>query len=326
MVSRRKFIKQSGLAVASAMVSSQVLAACGNKRPQEAEIGLQLYTMRDELAKDAKQTIMKIANIGYGHVETFYDYGTEKASGKYWGLSTEELKNVLADNNLQTYSGHYQLNNFLTMGKGQEDELKAQADIAVKLGQRYLIVPVPPFNLIDKLTLEDFKFMAEQLNKGGEYCKSLGLKIGYHNHFWEFRSYGPDKRTGYDVLVSETQPDLVAFELDMFWAIKSGAHPIELFAKYPKRFEMWHVKDIDKSKPDVIVGEGKDSLPSMDILKDIKFAEVGTGAVDYRAIFKKSEEAGLKHFFVEQDGIYMENHFESIRLSFNYIKDNLIGK
>lgn len=323
MVPRRKFIKQSSIALASIVAGSNLLAAC-SKRAQEEKIGIQLYTMRDELAENAKQTIMKIANIGYGHVETFYDYGTEKNSGKYWGLTTAELKNLLAENNLKTYSGHYQLNNFLTMGKGQDDELKQQAEIAVNLGQRYLIVPVPPITLIDKLTLPDFEFMAEQLNKGGEYCKSLGLKIGYHNHFWEFRSYGDDKKTGYDVLLSNTDPELVAFELDMFWAIKSGAHPLELFSKYPKRFEMWHVKDIDKSKPEVIVGQGKDSLPSMDILKDIKFAEVGTGSVDYKAIFKKADEAGLKHFFVEQDGIYMNNHYESIRSSFNYIKGNLI--
>lgn len=323
MLARRKFIKQSSLALAAMASGSHLLTAC-SKRPQDEKIGLQLYTMRDELAANPKQTLMKIANIGYGHVETFYDYGTEKGAGKYWGLSTADLKSVLADNNLQTYSGHYQLNSFLTMGMGQDDELKQQAEIAVKLGQKYLIVPVPPMNLIDKLSLPDFQFMAEQLNKGGEYCKSLGLKIGYHNHFWEFRTFGEEKKTGYEILLTQTDPDLVAFELDMFWAVKSGAHPMDLFEKYPKRFEMWHVKDIDKSKPEVIVGEGQDSIPSMDILQHIKFAEVGTGMIDYKEIFKKTDQAGLKHFFVEQDGIYIDNHFESIRSSFNYIKNNLI--
>jgi len=323
MLPRRKFIKQSGLALASLAAGSHFLAAC-SKRPQEESIGLQLYTMRDELAANPKQTIMKIANIGYGHVETFYDYGTGKGSGTFWGLSTADLKSILVDNNLQTYSGHYQLNSFLTMGLGQDDELKQQADIAANLGQKYFIVPVPPMNLIDKLSLPDFQFMAEQLNRGGEYCKSIGLKIGYHNHFWEFRPYGEDKKTGYDILLTQTDPALVAFELDMFWAVKSGAHPTELFEKYPKRFEMWHVKDIDKSKPEVIVGEGKDSIPSMDILQHIKFAEVGTGTINYKEIFKKEDQAGLQHFFVEQDGIYMDNHFESIRSSFNYVKQNLL--
>lgn len=323
MLGRRKFIKQSSFALASLAAGNHFLTSC-SKRPQEEKIGLQLFTMRDELAANAKQTLMKIANIGYGHVETFYDYASEKGSGKYWGLNTDDLKSVLEDNNLQTYSGHYQLNDFLTMGKGQDDALKQQAEIAVKLGQKYLIVPVPPMHLIDKLSLPDFQFMADQLNRGGAYCKSLGLKIGYHNHFWEFRAYGEDKKTGYDVLLSQTDPDLVTFELDMFWAVKSGAHPIELFEKYPKRFAMWHVKDIDKSKPEVIVGEGKDSIPSMDILQHIKFAEVGTGTIDYKEIFKHADQSGLQHFFVEQDGIYIDNHFESIRNSFQYVKQNLI--
>jgi len=322
MIPRRTFIKQSSMALSAIAMGNTLLTSC-SKRAQE-EIGLQLFTLRDDLAANAKQTLMKVANIGYGHVETFYDFDTDKGSGKYWGLSTEELKKILADNNLKTYSGHYQLNDFLSMGKGQDEALKQQAEIALKLGQKYLVVPVPPINLADKLTLSDFQFMADQLNKGGAYCKSVGLKLGYHNHFWEFRSYGEDKTTGYEVLLNNTDADLVAFELDMFWAIKSGAHPLELFKQYPKRFEMWHVKDIDKSKPEVIVGDGKDSLPSEDVLNDIKFTEVGTGTIDYKAIFKQADEAGLKHFFVEQDGIYMENHFESIRRSFNYIKDNLL--
>lgn len=322
MIPRRTFIKQSSMALSAIAIGNTLLTAC-SKRAQE-DIGLQLYTLRDDLAANAKQTLMKVANIGYGHVETFYDFDMDKGSGKYWGLSTEELKKILADNNLKTYSGHYQLNDFLSMGKGQDDALKQQAEIALKLGQKYLVVPVPPMNLVDKLSLSDFQFMADQLNKGGAYCKSVGLKLGYHNHFWEFRGHGEDKKTGYEVLLNNTDADLVAFELDMFWAIKSGAHPLELFKQYPKRFEMWHIKDIDKSKPEVIVGEGKDTIPSTDVLNDIKFTEVGTGTVDYKAIFKQANEAGLKHFFVEQDGIYMENHFESIRRSFNYIKENLL--
>ncbi|GAA4806655.1 sugar phosphate isomerase/epimerase [Olivibacter ginsenosidimutans] len=324
MIPRRTFIKHSGAALGALFIGNTLWTSC-TKRAQEEKIGLQLFTMRDDLAANAKQTLMKIANIGYGHVETFYDYTTDKDSGKYWGLSTADLKTILEDNGLKTYSGHYQLNDFLTMGKGQDDALKQQAEIALALGQQYLVIPVPPMDLIDKLTLQDFQFMADQLNKGGEYCKSVGLKIGYHNHFWEFRSYGKDKQKGYEVLLNNTDADLVAFELDMFWAIKSGAHPLDLFQQYPKRFEMWHVKDIDKSKPEIIVGDGKDSIPSLDVLNNIKFTEVGTGTVDYKAIFKQANEAGLKHFFIEQDGIYMKNHFESIRNSFNYVKQQLIS-
>jgi len=321
MTSRRTFIQQSGLALAALCAGNTMLSSC-SKRPQESKIGTQLFTVRDDLAANAKQTLMKVANIGYGHVETFYDYAGQQGAGNFWGLKAEELKQVLTDNNLSTYSGHYPLTNFLTLGKGQDEELKQQVEIALKLGQKYLIVPVPP--MTDKLTLPDFQFMADQLNKGGAYCKEQGLKIGYHNHFWEFRGFGPERKTGYEVLLTNTDPDLVAFELDLFWAVKSGVRPLELFEKYPRRFEMWHVKDIDKSKPEVLVGEGKDTLSSAEVNKEVKFTEVGTGTIDYPAIFKQQELAGLTHFFVEQDGIYMKNHFESIRNSYSYVKDHLL--
>ncbi|QNL49269.1 sugar phosphate isomerase/epimerase [Olivibacter sp. SDN3] len=323
MIPRRRFIKQSGFAVTSLLAGNALLGAC-SKRPQESKIGLQLFTMRDDLAEDAKKTLMKIANIGYGHVETFYDYQNNKGSGKFWNLSTGELKKILADNNLRSFSGHYTLNSYLTMGKGNDDELKQQVEIAANLGQQYFVIPVPPMQLLDKLTLPDFQFMAEQLNRGGEYCKQAGLKIGYHNHFWEFRGNEEDNQTGYEILLNQTEPDLVTFELDLFWTVKSGIDPVELFNNYPKRFEMWHVKDIDQSKPEVIVGHGKDALPSMEILGDIRFTEVGNGTIDFKTIFKAADKAGLSHFFVEQDGIYMDNHYESIRRSFHYVKENLI--
>jgi len=323
MSTRRTFIKQSGATVVSAMLGGSFLQAC-SKREQNSTIGLQLYTLREDLEKDPKSTLMKVANIGYGNVETFYNYEQNKGSGKFWGLKTAELKKILDDNNLRSDSGHYALPTFLTLGKGNDQELKEQADIAVNLGQHYLVVPVPPMHTGGNLSLADFQFMAEQLNRGGEYGKSLGLKIGYHNHFWEFRPLNAEGKTGYQILLEETEPDLVAFELDLFWAIKSGADPLQLFSTYPKRFEMWHVKDIDKSKQEVIIGPAQDTLDTGALLQNIKFAEVGSGAVDFKAIFKQADQAGLKHFFVEQDGIYMENHFESIRISYNYIKQNLI--
>ncbi len=322
MSSRRTFLQQSSLLALATMAGSTVLNSCMDPNKPSSPIGLQLYTLREDLEDNVIRTIEKVSKIGYGHVETAFNYEPGKQPN-FWGMKVQDFKSILERNNLKTFSGHYLLNDFLTLGKGNDDALKAQADIAAEMGQKYLVIPVPPFQLIDQLSLEDFKFIADQLNKGGEYCKKNGLKIAYHNHFWEFRKSGSDSASGYELMLDGTDPELVAFELDIFWAIKSGMDPVNLFEKYPKRFELWHVKDIDKEKTKVIVGEGLDSLPSMDVLSEIKFAEVGSGAVDFKKIFAKAEQAGMKHFYVEQDGIYMEDHFKSIKQSYDYVKKNL---
>src|SRR5690606_22408821 len=116
------------------------------------------------------------------------------------GLDVPTLSERLAQNNLKTYSGHYDLAEFLTPGNGNEDVLKTYIDTAAALGQHYLIVPVPPILLIDKLTADDYRFMADQLNIGGELVAQSGLKIGYHNHFWEFRTLADGSRR-LDILI-----------------------------------------------------------------------------------------------------------------------------
>lgn len=323
MNSRRAFLKNSCLAALGVAAGKGLLQSC-TMPIEQSSIGLQLYTLREELEKNVIRTLERVAKIGFGHVETAYSYNVDDKDPKFWGMKVHDLKTILDKNNLATYSGHYQLNDFLTLGKGSEDALKTQVEIAATLGQKYFIVPVPPFELIDQLKLEDFQFMADQLNKGGEYCRQHGMKIGYHNHFWEFRKSGNDEKTGFQVMLENTSPDLVAFELDIFWTVKSGVDPVSLFQQYPGRFELWHVKDIDKEKTKVITGPEMDSLPSMDILGEIKFAEVGSGSVNFKEIFDEKDVSGLKHFFVEQDNIYIDDKFVSIKQSFDYINRNLI--
>jgi sugar phosphate isomerase/epimerase len=184
---------------------------------------------------------------------------------------------------------------------------------------------VPPRALMEKLSGADFQFMAAQLNKAGELAKKSGLKVGYHNHFWEFKQLPDMKGTGYDILLKETEASLVSLELDIFWAEKSGIDPVTLFKQHPGRFTMWHVKDIDKSAPGSIVGPEEDKKPMMEMMKNIKFAEVGTGVVDFKKIFANASEAGVKYAFVEQDQITIDP-FVSIRKSYDYVKNNLLIK
>lgn len=323
MDNRRSFLKKAGLfggalvAANSQMANAMELFAPGTVN----KIGLQLYTLRDALSKDVRSTISKVAGIGYDHVETFYGYQAG-VPAKFWGLTVKELKALLTENKLTTHSGHYQLNDFLTQGNGDDSALKNQIEIAAELGQQYLVVPIPPMGLWDKMTEKDFEYMAAQLNKAGELSAKSNIKIGYHNHFWEFRTLANGQR-GYDILLKGTDPALVKFEMDLFWIEKSGVQPEAYFAKDPGRFPMWHVKDMDKTNTASITGGALDQKASMDILKNISYAEVGSGSINYKNIFKKQKQAGLKYIFVEQDVIKIDP-FVSVAQSYNYVKSNLL--
>lgn len=321
MNTRREFLQLAGLATAGALLQPSGIFGMPAALPQS--VGLQLFTLRDELAKDVKGTIQKIAAIGYGNVETFYGYSGPNAAAQFWGLDAKGLKKLLTDNNLTSYSGHYQLNDYLTPGNGKADALHAQVAVAAEAGQQYFVVPVPPFQLIDKLTSSDYQFIAQQLNKAGEICKKAGLQLAYHNHFWEFKTQ-PDGKKGYDIMLDETDKKLVNFEMDLFWIKKAGYEPLDYFNKYPGRFTMWHVKDMDKAASAPIPADTLNHGNFMSVAQSVKFAEVGTGSINFSSIFAEAKTAGLKHFFVEQDGIYMADKFESIKQSLQYIKNNLL--
>lgn len=320
MTTRRTFFQQAGL-LTSGVLLGQACTSSPEATKKAKQIGLQLYTLREDLEKDPKGSLAQVGKIGFSHVETYFGYDP-KGKNLFWGLTAPEVKTVLTDNNLTTHSGHYQLNDFLTMGNGKDDALKFQLDLAAQLGQEYFVVPVPPIGTWDKLTANDYKFMAGQFNKAAEMCQKSGLKFAYHNHYWEFKKMEGDK-TGYDIMMTESDQKMVQFELDLFWATKAGADPIALFKKYPKRIVMWHVKDIDKSKSAAIYADtAKAAMPGMaDVFKDIKFAEVGTGTIDFKEIFKHNED--LKYYFVEQDQITMPNKFDSVKMSYDYIKNSL---
>jgi sugar phosphate isomerase/epimerase len=324
MSSRRIFMQQAGLIAAGLMINPSDIFSRGNANTV-TKIGIQLYTLRDQLTKDVKSTIEKVGKTGYSHVETYYGYKGPDEAVKFWGLDPKELKALLKANNLLTHSGHYQLDEFLTRGNGKDEALKKQLDIAAELGQQYLVVPVPPHMLWDKMTADDYKFMAAQLNKAGELAKKSGLKVGYHNHYWEFKQHADVKMSGYEIMLKETTPSLVSFELDLFWAVKAGSDPVTLFRKYPGRFAMWHVKDVDKSATEKITGGDNDTKSAMEILPHVKFAEVGTGAVDFKSIFANASTAGVKYAFVEQDQITIDP-FVSIKKSYDYVKSSLLKK
>ncbi|MFZ4863493.1 sugar phosphate isomerase/epimerase family protein [Sphingobacterium sp. Mn56C] len=320
MQSRRNFIKKAGIGALGAYLGSSFISSCTSHNVKGdspfSNIGLQAYSLRDLLTQDAKLTLETIAKIGYSHIETF---GVNLADNSFWGLKTLELKKILSDNNLKTYSGHYDLSKYLSRKHTDKESVERYIDIAQELGQKYVIAPVTPMDDLNNLKVEDYQYAAEQLNKAGELAKKAGITMGYHNHFWEFRDFANGTK-GLDIMIAFTEPELVTFELDIFWIEKAGLSPESYFKKYPGRFSLWHVKDMDKNYTAPIIGEKMDNLPFDSLINTIKYTEVGTGHIDYINIAQHAQEAGLQYAFVEQDDIYLANKFESIKKSYDYVQ------
>lgn len=319
---RRTFMKQAGIGISAALLSP-FLFSCENSNKGSGpfhSIGLQLYTLRDLLTQDPAKTLETIAKVGYSHVETF---GFNQEQSNFWNLSVDDLKKILIDNNLKSHSGHYDMANYLSRHQTDKDSIERYIETAHKLGQTYIIAPVSAMDNINALTVEDYQYAAEQLNKAGEMSQKAGIKIGYHNHFWEFRNFANGTK-GLDILLAFTEPNLVDFELDLFWTEKSGLSPQSYFEKYPGRFPLWHIKDMDRQYTKSILDEEFKDAGLEDIMKEIRYTEVGSGAIDFKNISTYAEKAGLKHAFVEQDDIYIPNKFESIKKSYKYVQDFLI--
>lgn len=284
MTSRRAFIKKSGRwsLSAFALTSSPFFRI---KKP----IGLQLYTVREEMAKDPETTIRKVAGIGYNEVESFGYQG-----GKYFGMLPKAFSSFLKENRLTHPSGHYMLTHL-------SDNWEKAVEDAVAAGQKYMVVAY----LLDseRKSIDDYKKIAAQFNKAAGICRKSGIQFGYHNHNFEF--FDLNGQQGYDILLKETDPNLVKFELDLYWASYAGKDPVAMFRQHPGRFPLWHVKDMDNTTKKF-------------------FTEVGNGVIDFKSIFAHAREAGMEHFFVEQD-ICPGSPFSSIETSYRYISKNLIG-
>jgi sugar phosphate isomerase/epimerase len=285
-VSRKQFLKLSALAL-----SGTLFAHIDSFGKTQRKVGLQLYTLRNELPKDLEGTLKKVADIGYREVELF-GYG----DGKFFGKTPKEFKALLQSLNLSAPSGHYTTGNTNPSSKGTlTNEWKRAVDDAVELGQKYMICSFlfPE----ERKTLDDYKRHAELFNKSAETCKQSGIQFGYHNHDFEFVAI--DGQVPYDILLKQTDPKLVQMELDLYWVSFAGKDPVQLFKQNPGRFPMWHVKDMEKSA-------------------QRSFAEVGTGSIDFQRIFNAAKTAGLKHYFVEQD-VTKRPPLEAITISYNNV-------
>lgn len=292
MKSRRDFLKETGLIAASLALAPSVTSAFA--KPKKI-VGIQLYTLKDIIGKNITGTIEKVAAAGFKEVET-YNFTPKN---NFWGLKPVDFKSLLDANGLKSPSGHFGFEDYLTTSN--LDELKPYIEAANILGSEYIVAPW----LGEKLrkNSDDYKAVADRLNIAGELCAKSGMKVGYHNHGFEFKKFADT--TGFDILLTQTDSHLVDFELDLYWAVFAGHNPIDIFKKYPKRFKMWHVKDMDSTKRNLNT-------------------EIGKGSIDYKAIFAKASLSGVKHIYLEQETNYQPNQIESIKTSFNYIKNTLL--
>lgn len=289
--SRRNFIKQAGLASAGIMLASKLPAA-----PAGKTVGLQLYTLRDQLPKDVKGWIAKVAAAGYKEVEPF---GYSKKDG-FWGLNAKAFSALLKANGLTTASAHFDMDMYFSTGK--TDDLESYIEAANITGMKYVIVPSVDESHIK--TAADFTNIANKLNSAGAICQKAGLRLGYHNHNFEWKPV--NGTTFYDVVLKATDPALVHMEMDIYWVVRAGKDPVRLFHKYPGRYQLCHIKDMYKANHDLNT-------------------EVGKGHIDFKTILSPANIrlAGLEHFIVEQENFIHIDPAVSIKQSCDYCKNVL---
>ncbi len=242
-------------------------------------LGIQLYTVRRELAKDVEGTLSRLADIGYREVEfAGYPNGTARS-----------LRKILDRLRLSAPSGHVGL-------QALRSDWDRTLDQGAILGQHYVVVAFVPSN--ERRTADDWKRIAALFNKAGEAARARGLQFAYHNHDYEFVPL--EGQVPYDLLLQETDPRLVQLELDLYWITKGGQDPLAYFAKWPGRFPLVHIKDMD-------------ATPRR------SFTEVGRGTIDFKRIFGKAKQAGIRHYFYEQDEV-PGSPFDSAKASFDYLR------
>jgi sugar phosphate isomerase/epimerase len=282
-MNRRDFVRNTalGLAALAAPKGSQLTFA----NPYDLPIGIQLYTVRRQMAKDPEGTLKRVAATGYKEVEVD-------------ATSLPKLAPILKQTGLTAPSAHFGFGQVKTDWEHEIEQAKAH-------GIKFMVVAF--LDAPDRKNLEDYKKVAELFNKAGEQCQRAGIQFCYHNHNFEFIKFGGG--IGYDVLLKETDSKLVKFELDCFWATHAGYDPVEYMQKYPGRYPLLHIKDLK---------EGIPTSTSFANPKGIPFTEVGKGVIDWKRIFVAAREGGLEHYFVEQDESDIPA-FEAMKISYDYL-------
>jgi sugar phosphate isomerase/epimerase len=286
LISRRQFVLSGAAVVGTRLAWAQTAQLL----PAGLPIGLQLYSVGDDLQRDVPGTLRQVRAIGYKRVET----------AGFAGLTARAFRAQLDQARLVCPSTHLPVGN---------DELEPLFEDAHTVGAEY-VVSSALFSSKSQ-TLDDYLGMADRLNDLGRKAKDAGLQYAYHNHNFEFRKLDGD-RIGYDVLLKRTDPELVAFELDCGWMVAAGYSPVEYFRQYPGRYRMLHVKDFVATKG-----------PSTSLAKDERpqGTELGRGHIDYKPILLAAAEAGIHDYYVEQEPPFLDmSALAAVKVDYQYLR------
>lgn len=302
--SRRELLKYSAEA-ATIFAMDGVFPALARANAMGLPPGIQLYSVRDDMAKDVPKTLQQLREIGFLEVET-------AGFGNY---TAKQFRKLIDDAGLKVPSAHLKLTpafyaplfedaNALgaqyATSSSLQTALHPPSTAGLAPGQR---ATMPP------LGLDDFKRLAEAMNDIGEKAKSAGLQYAYHNHNYEFQRMA-DGSYGYDVLVRNTDHELVKFEIDCGWMCAAGANPVSYFKAYPGRFRMIHVKEFQPM-----------SAPSTSLSGPTrpKGTDLGSGFIDYAPIFAAGRAAGIQHAFSEQEEPFPISQMDSARAAYAFL-------
>ncbi|MDX9946132.1 MAG: sugar phosphate isomerase/epimerase family protein [Bacteroidales bacterium] len=296
--SRRSFIKSgAALIAAAAVMPGKVLAA---KKRKKGIIGVQLYSIRNEMGKDPLGSLKKVAAMGYEYVEH-----ANYVDRKFYGYTPQEFRKVLDDLGLKMISGH------TVMGRNHWDEdrndfsdsWKYTVDDAAVLGQRYVVSPSMDNSMRSKY--DDFMHYMEIFNKCGELCKKQGMKFGYHNHDFEFSEKLNNEKL-FDIMMRTMDPDKVVVQLDMGNLYNGGAVALDVVRQYPGRFENLHVKD------EIEASEGSDKYES---------TIIGKGIVNAREVIDLATKiGGTEVYIIEQESYQGKTPMECIEEDLKVMK------
>ncbi|HEV2499957.1 MAG TPA: sugar phosphate isomerase/epimerase [Terriglobia bacterium] len=329
--SRREFLRKAVFGAGAVALASRAGNLSAEPAQQAetapnwtARIGLELYTVRDMIAKDYQGTLEKVAQIGYKEVEPAEGYNNMPPK------AFRALLDRLGMRVPSTHSGiiegadavvEKQLDGFKIMGI-QYASLDAARPQRSRVRRPFTPAERARMNarMSSSRTVDDVKREAALYNQYGKLAQKFGIKILRHNHTMEFQRCQGSELTPYDILLSETDPEVVAMQMDIGWAEVAGQNPIELFHKHPGRFVLWHVKDVACLK----------CLPSVTDefarLRAARLVPVGEGDIDYENIFKYADLAGMKHFVVEQDSAAdWGDSIAAAKVSFEHLRAMLSG-
>jgi sugar phosphate isomerase/epimerase len=280
--SRRDFLRNSALAglALSMPFKNELMAMASRSNP----FGIQLWSVKQALGKDPLAVLKQLSENGYKKIESF-----EGPKGMFWGMKNTEFKKVMDDLGMNIVSSHCN-------DTGNLATFERKAAEAGEIGMKYLICAYKG----PQKSLDNFKKFTEEFNACGEIAKKHGLRFAYHNHDYSFKAM--DGVVPQDLMINDTNPDLVDFEMDMYWTVAAGVDPVAYMDKHPNRFKLVHVKDLTKT------ATGHESCV------------IGKGTIDYKTLLPKVAKRGIQHMIVEQEAYTGTNELDAARDDAAYVK------